>query len=231
MSLEFALGRQLTVDFYDCSARILADCERLKAVFVDAARRAGATILDSYFHDFEPQGSSGVVIIAESHFAVHAWPEYGYAAVDLFTCSETVDFGCAVAVLKEGMAAGSAVVSEVFTRGRVEDGVLGRALPVDFQSELAETTPAWENHFRASRARAMSVSIDVFDCDRPEELGEWLAATGVDRDAVAVNRSDDGRTVYLDIFGRGFMEPRPLAEAAMNCFAGGHYTMKVHLRH
>ena len=56
-----------------------------------AAELAGATIVSSNFHHFSPHGVSGVVIIAESHLTIHTWPEYGYAAVDLFTCGDTVD--------------------------------------------------------------------------------------------------------------------------------------------
>jgi S-adenosylmethionine decarboxylase proenzyme len=57
----------------------------------DAVRTSGATIIDSTFHTFSPHGVSGVIVIAESHMAIHTWPEYGYAAVDFFTCGDTVD--------------------------------------------------------------------------------------------------------------------------------------------
>jgi S-adenosylmethionine decarboxylase proenzyme len=56
-----------------------------------AAIKCGAVILGDSFHRFSPQGVSGVVVIAESHLSVHTWPEYGYAAVDVFTCGTTVD--------------------------------------------------------------------------------------------------------------------------------------------
>ena len=51
-----------------------------------AAEAAGATIVTATFHRFAPQGVSGVVVIAESHLSIHTWPEYGYAAVDFYTC-------------------------------------------------------------------------------------------------------------------------------------------------
>ena len=58
----------------------------ISASYVEiAAQKSGATIINSSFHTFEPQGVSGVVIIAESHFTIHAWPEHDYAAVDIFT--------------------------------------------------------------------------------------------------------------------------------------------------
>ena len=57
---------------------------------VAGAKIAKATIIGTHFHQFSPFGISGVVVIAESHVAVHTWPEHGYAAVDIFTCGETL---------------------------------------------------------------------------------------------------------------------------------------------
>ena len=86
-----ALGHHLTAEFYDCASDILADAGRMEKIFVHAAAVSGAHVLGSHFHAFEPQGVSGFVIIAESHFSVHAWPEHDYAAVDIFTCGETIE--------------------------------------------------------------------------------------------------------------------------------------------
>ena len=91
-----ALGRQMTIEFYDCKSATLTDAAQLEKVFLHAAEVSGAHVVDSVFHSFQPQGVSGVVVISESHFAVHAWPEHDYAAVDLFTCGSGVDFDLAV---------------------------------------------------------------------------------------------------------------------------------------
>ena len=53
-----------------------------------AAEETGATVIGKIFHQFSPQGVTGVVAIAESHLCIHTWPEFGYAAVDIFTCGE-----------------------------------------------------------------------------------------------------------------------------------------------
>ena len=66
-----------------------------------AADKAGATVVSSAFHAFNPYGVSGVVVIAESHLTIHTWPEYGYAAVDIFTCGDSVDPWKAFEYLKE----------------------------------------------------------------------------------------------------------------------------------
>ncbi len=85
-----ALGRHLLLELFDCDAEILNNLEAVKAVLVEAARRARATIVDVVFHEFNPFGISGVVVIAESHLSIHTWPEYRYAAVDIFSCGATL---------------------------------------------------------------------------------------------------------------------------------------------
>ncbi len=86
-----ALGRHIIVEFYECDSEILNDPNYVEAQMVKAAETAGATVINSTFHHFSPYGVSGVVVIEESHLAIHTWPEYGFAAVDLFTCGEAVN--------------------------------------------------------------------------------------------------------------------------------------------
>jgi len=86
-----ALGRHILVEYYDCNLELLNDVEFVERIFVEAAEKAKATIVKSVFHKFSPHGVSGVVVIAESHIAIHSWPEYGYAAVDIFTCGNSID--------------------------------------------------------------------------------------------------------------------------------------------
>lgn len=83
-----ALGNHILVEFMNCDPHIMNDVATIERDMVDAARKAGATVINSTFHHFSPYGVSGVVVIQESHLAIHTWPEYGYAAVDLFTCGE-----------------------------------------------------------------------------------------------------------------------------------------------
>ena len=86
-----ALGRHVLVELYECSPEILNDVSQIERNMVAAAKEAGATIINSTFHHFSPFGVSGVVVIQESHLAIHTWPEYRYAAIDLFTCGDPVD--------------------------------------------------------------------------------------------------------------------------------------------
>lgn len=109
-----ALGRHLLAEFTGCDPERLADLAHVTASMLSAAEAAGATIVGSSFHPFQPWGVSGVVIISESHLAIHTWPEHRYAAVDLFTCGGSVDPWKAYEVLKVALAAehGSAVAME-----------------------------------------------------------------------------------------------------------------------
>ena len=106
-----ALGRHIIVELYDCSPAILNDVVTIQNKMEEAAEEAGATLINSTFHHFSPYGVSGVVVIQESHLAIHTWPEYGYAAVDLFTCGETVNHWVSYNYLKDAFEAahGSAI--------------------------------------------------------------------------------------------------------------------------
>jgi S-adenosylmethionine decarboxylase len=93
------LGNQLIVDFYDCNCDLFDDLEWVENVMIEAANRASATIVDVVFHKFNPIGISGVVVISESHLAIHTWPEHGYAAIDVFTCGDILDSEAAISYL------------------------------------------------------------------------------------------------------------------------------------
>ncbi len=86
-----ALGKHLLLELRDCNREVLDDLSFLQNTLVSTAQEAGATVVGKHFHRFAPQGVSGAVLIAESHLSLHTWPEYGYAAVDIFTCGENID--------------------------------------------------------------------------------------------------------------------------------------------
>ena len=86
-----ALGRHILVEFFGCNPDILNDVITIETSMVEAAREATATVINSTFHHFSPYGVSGVVVIQESHLAIHTWPEFQYAAVDVFTCGDSVN--------------------------------------------------------------------------------------------------------------------------------------------
>ena len=119
-----ALGKHLLLELKGCNKEVLNDIGFLKNALLLAADESGATVMGSSFHPFHPQGVSGVVIIAESHLSVHTWPEYDYAAVDIFTCGDTVQPEKAAEILIERLGAKNHSVIEV------QRGLLATASPV-----------------------------------------------------------------------------------------------------
>src|SRR5262245_26842408 len=108
-----ALGRHVLLELFDCDPEAINSLDVVKSSLVEAAKRAHATIVDVVFHEFNPFGISGVVVIAESHLAIHTWPEYRYAAVDVFSCGEVLQPQVAVDYLVEQLGAGRGSVVEV----------------------------------------------------------------------------------------------------------------------
>lgn len=107
------VGRHFLVEYHGCDPKILNDLEKVKKFMIEAASQSGATVLDTSFHYFSPQGVSGVVVIAESHLAIHTWPEYDYAAVDIFTCGTRVDPWKAFHYLKSTLDSKESSVNEI----------------------------------------------------------------------------------------------------------------------
>ncbi len=114
-----ALGNHLILELYHCPARLLDDPQHVAETMLKAVERSGATMIQPFFHQFAPQGVSGVVIISESHFSIHTWPEYGYAAIDVFTCGDCIDMEAACEQLRRGFQAGS-LQKMMLTRGMLD---------------------------------------------------------------------------------------------------------------
>lgn len=110
-------GSHLLIDLRQ--AHRLDDKEYIDAVLRDCVTAAGATLLHIHLHHFTPNGGvSGVAVLAESHISVHTWPEYGFAAFDVFMCGAAKPH-LAVDVLRKAFA------PEVVT---VEERLRGRGL-------------------------------------------------------------------------------------------------------
>ncbi len=114
-----ALGRHVIVELYDCKPSLLDDVTYVQNAMQNAAEQAGATIINLTFHHFSPYGVSGVVVIQESHLAIHTWPEWGFASIDLFTCGESTDPWKCYNVLKEAFLASHGSTIEM-RRGQLE---------------------------------------------------------------------------------------------------------------
>jgi len=91
-------GLHLTADLYDCQCdlALFTQAERLATMCRDAVRKAELTLVDEKFFTFpdyqgEPGGVTGAVLLAESHVAVHTWPERGGVTLDVYVCNFSTD--------------------------------------------------------------------------------------------------------------------------------------------
>jgi S-adenosylmethionine decarboxylase len=107
-----SLGNHLIIELYDCKSEIINDLHKVEDILMESVNISGAEIITPVFHKFNPHGVSGVVVIAESHFSIHTWPEYGYCAVDIFTCGDTIDSQKALTFMKKAFEAKSISVVE-----------------------------------------------------------------------------------------------------------------------
>lgn len=99
------VGKHCILELYGCDSTKLDDEAFLRDTITAAAKRAGATLLNLITHRFEPQGVTGLALLAESHISIHTWPESGYAAVDVFTCGDHTMPEKACAVLAAELSA------------------------------------------------------------------------------------------------------------------------------
>ena len=84
------LGYHYIAEFWECPTDILNDVSRLEILAREAAESARVTVLKSQFHQFSPQGVTGLLLLSESHLSMHTWPEHGYCAMDFFTCGDGI---------------------------------------------------------------------------------------------------------------------------------------------
>jgi len=97
-------SQHLLVELFGCNTDALEDKTLLINSLEQAALAANVTIVQSVFHQYSPQGITGIVIIEESHLSIHTWPEYGYASVDFYTCGDGAPEK-ALSVIEQGLDA------------------------------------------------------------------------------------------------------------------------------
>ena len=187
-----AVGRQIILDLYESSTEHLDDIDWARATLTEAARHAHATIIDVVFHKFSPHGISGVVVIAESHIALHTWPEKGYAAIDIFTCGPTLALRKAVDYLIDAFKSGKPQLSEV-SRGGEELEAVSSGDPAALRTshsagEHEKKSGQWyEEHGTTgeihsylvrktlSRSRTQFQNVEIIDT---EKFGKMLVLDG-----------------------------------------------------
>ena len=118
MTARTDFGSHYLVDLSQCDPDKIARVDGVRAIFLRAAEESKARIVGELFHQFEPAGVSGVLLIEESHFSVHTWPEDSFVGVDIFTCGEEMDAPIAIDALKRAFGA-QVVEVKVLVRGQL----------------------------------------------------------------------------------------------------------------
>lgn len=113
------LGKQYMIELKGCNTEKLNDPAYIGKIMTEAALAANATIVQQFFHQFSPFGVSGTVVIAESHINIHTWPEHAYAAIDMFTCSDTLIADNAIEYLRTELEAKDCTTSMI-NRGQID---------------------------------------------------------------------------------------------------------------
>jgi|SRR5262245_24325229 S-adenosylmethionine decarboxylase len=103
-------GVHLIIDLHGAAG--LDDIDLVETTLRRCVDVAGATLLHIHVHHFQPNGVSGVAVLAESHISIHTWPDAGYAALDVFMCGKADPDAC-VPVLREAFKAESVEVNEI----------------------------------------------------------------------------------------------------------------------
>ena len=106
------MGTHLVVDAWQAPAELLNDPERIRSALIEAIAAGEATLIDICVHQFSPHGVTATVTLAESHIAIHTWPEYGYFAADLFFCGRGKP-AVAMKVLQQALQAGQVKMQEL----------------------------------------------------------------------------------------------------------------------
>ncbi len=107
------LGQHFLVEFIGCDTSIIDDEITLRNDVIRAVSLSGAQIIKDVFHKFAPQGVTGIVVIAESHVAVHSWPEHQYLACDIFSCSQRMNVQALISDLKTSVKATEVIIQEI----------------------------------------------------------------------------------------------------------------------
>ena len=100
------IGIHCMAELYECPHHLLDDESFIKSALRKAVDEGFATLLHEVSHHFQPQGVTALALIAESHLAIHTWPEHGYAAIDVFTCGDRANAEKACMYLARALDAG-----------------------------------------------------------------------------------------------------------------------------
>jgi len=160
---DLYLARHITIDYYECDTNVLLNKELLEKILIDSAKSIWATIISSHFHNFEPQWVSWVVILSESHFTIHSWPEYNYVAIDMFACWD-MQFEKGMKLLSKAFKTKKINIIDDNKRWLIINNNL--LFPKRINKKiLEENNNNWKKSFEENNAWWIASSIDIYWCN------------------------------------------------------------------
>ena len=127
MNTTLKLGEHYIFDLSDCNHEILMDSERASSLFTQAVRESGLTVVDEGVYKFSPHGFTCYLLLAESHASLHAWPEYNFCAMDLFTCAMDKELLPLMHRIKDAFGAGNFSLRKLDREAEIEKRLLPAA--------------------------------------------------------------------------------------------------------
>lgn len=110
------VGKHWLIDLITFDKDLLGKVELVQEKILEVSEKSSLNILKTAFHQFEPEGATGILLLAESHLTIHTWPERNLITLDLFSCNENFDFKKFIELLKNTFIAKEIKFSE-FKRG------------------------------------------------------------------------------------------------------------------
>lgn len=213
------LGRHILVELYGSPSSVLDDVNRIEACMVRAANAANATVINTSFHHFSPYGVSGVIVIHESHLSIHTWPEHGFAAVDLFTCGDTIDPWAAYEVLKSDLEANHGTTREIDRGQRIAPAQTGAApAPATLDATPAHVRNLWFTRREEQIALSLRHAGVIFQHRSRHQKIEVLDSYGYGKVLVidgAIVCTEQDEHIYHEMIVHVAMQTRPQARRAL----------------
>ena len=108
-----SLGKQFILDLKDCKQNVLDDLEFLRETLSSIVQQTQEEPIGESFYQFTPQGVSGLVLGNGAHVCIHTWPEFNYAALDIFTHNESFDLDTASKLIIEKLGSENPSITEL----------------------------------------------------------------------------------------------------------------------
>ncbi|MCD6478781.1 MAG: adenosylmethionine decarboxylase [Candidatus Diapherotrites archaeon] len=122
------MGMHIIMELYGCPSELIAHVSNVKRIFDELIEEAEINRISEAYHQFRPYGVTGIVLLEESHISVHTWPEYGYVAMDIYTCGSNKK-AIKAAKIAEKLFMPEKILKKELIRGLEHETSLTRCLP------------------------------------------------------------------------------------------------------